>query len=194
MRLGVFGGSFDPLHVGHLIVADDVASALDLDRVLFVPTGEHPLKRSSIEAPATIRLRMVDSALAGSARFVVDDREVRRAGPSYTVDTLAELASENPGSELFLMVGADILQEIHKWHRVEELARTAQLVVMTRADADTVHRSEVEVDHLRVEVTHIAVFSSDVRRRIKGGRAFRYLVPDPVYRIIVENGLYRDNE
>ena len=80
MKLGVFGGSFDPLHIGHLIVADDVASALGLERVIFVPTGEHPLKRYSVEAPATLRLRMVESAVAGSPRFVADDREIRRTG------------------------------------------------------------------------------------------------------------------
>jgi nicotinate-nucleotide adenylyltransferase len=129
MRLGIFGGTFDPPHVGHLIVAEDVAAALGLDKILFIPTGTHPLKGDKVEAPAELRLKMVREATAGSSRFVVDDREVRRIGASYTVDTITSVGAENLGAELYLLVGSDILSEIHRWHRVHEIAERARIVV-----------------------------------------------------------------
>jgi nicotinate-nucleotide adenylyltransferase len=191
MRLGIFGGTFDPPHVGHLIVADDVAAALHLDRVLFVPTGTHPFKGGRVEAPAEFRLQMIRAAIADSERFGVDEREVHRSGPSYTIDTILELQSENRGVELFLLVGADILGEIQLWHRIEEIADHVQIVVMSRAEANVVS-SSVKLDLLRVAVTHVAMSSSGIRERVRSGRPFRYLVPDPVYQIILRHSLYRD--
>jgi nicotinate-nucleotide adenylyltransferase len=191
MRLGIFGGSFDPPHVGHLIVADDAAAALDLDRLLFVPTGTHPLKRARIEAAGELRLEMVEAATADRELFDADAREIRRPGPSYTFDTIAELQAENPGAELVLLVGADILGELHRWHRVEELAQRARIGVMSRADAPLA-RTAVDVDLLRVEVTHVAISSSEVRERVRAGRPYRYLVPEAVYGIIEEHALYRN--
>ncbi|KPK80102.1 MAG: hypothetical protein AMS25_10285 [Gemmatimonas sp. SM23_52] len=190
MRLGVFGGTFDPPHVGHLIVADDAAAALDLQQVLFVPAGTHPLKGRSVEAPASLRLEMIEAATEGSQLFAVDGRELRRPGPSYTVDTVAELQAENPGAELFLLVGADIPGEIHRWHRVEELAQRARLAVMSRAEAGVAVQPAIALDFLTVEVTHVAISSSEIRKRIRSGRPYRYLVPDPVGRIIDKHSLY----
>jgi nicotinate-nucleotide adenylyltransferase len=191
MRLGIFGGTFDPPHVGHLIVADDAAAALGLDRVLFVPSGTHPLKGERVEAPGPLRLDMIRAAVAGSDSFVVDDREMRRPGPSYTVDTIAELEAEKPGSELFLLVGADVLGEIHRWHRIQELARRLRITVMSRADVDSAADPDVAFEIGRVAVTHVAISSSDIRERARSGRPYRYLVPDPVYRIIEQHSLYR---
>jgi len=189
MKLGIFGGSFDPPHVGHLIVADDAAAALDLERVLFIPTGEHPLKGARVVAPADLRLEMVRAATEGSELFAVDSREMMRPGPSYTLDTVEELVAENPGSELYLLVGTDILAELQRWHRIEEIGKRARIAVMSRAD---VTGPVVDFDTIRVEVTHIAVSSSEIRERIHGGRPYRYLVPPGVKRIIEQHGLYRD--
>jgi nicotinate-nucleotide adenylyltransferase len=191
MRLGIFGGSFDPPHVGHLIVADDAAAALSLDRVLFVPTGTHPLKHARVEASGDLRLEMVAAATATSETFEPDGREIRRPGPSYTVDTIAELQAENPGADLVLLVGADILGELHRWHRVEEIARRARIAVMSRAEAPAIE-AKIAVAFVRVEVTHIAISSSDVRERVRAGRPYRYLVPGPVYDIIERRSLYRN--
>jgi nicotinate-nucleotide adenylyltransferase len=191
MRLGIFGGSFDPPHVGHLIVADDAAAALGLDRVLFVPTGTHPLKQARVEAPGHLRLEMVEAATANSGIFEPDDREIRRPGPSYTVDTIAELQTENPGADLVLLVGADILGELHRWHRLEEIARRARIAVMSRADAPAAE-AKTAVDFVKVEVTHVALSSSDVRERVRAGRPYRFLVPGPVYDIIKNRSLYRN--
>jgi nicotinate-nucleotide adenylyltransferase len=192
MRLGIFGGTFDPPHVGHLVVAEDVAAALDLDRIVFIPTGTHPLKGDKVEAPAELRLKMVREATAGSLRFVVDDREIRRVGPSYTIDTITEVGAENPGSELYLMVGSDILSEIHRWHRVLEIAERARIVVMSRVDAPKTE-PPVDVKIRRVNVTHIAISSSEIRERVRTNRPIRYLVPDRVYRIITEHSLYQNS-
>jgi nicotinate-nucleotide adenylyltransferase len=192
MRLGIFGGTFDPPHVGHLIVAEDVAAALDLDEIIFIPTGSHPLKGDKVEAPAELRLEMVREATAGSARFVVDDREVRRMGRSYTIDTITEVGAENPGAELYLLVGSDILSEIHRWHRVLEIAERARIVVMSRVDVPEVELG-VDVKITRVNVTHVAISSSEIRERVRSNRPVRYLVPDRVYRIIREHSLYESS-
>ncbi len=192
VRLGIFGGTFDPPHVGHLIVADDAAEALRLDRVCFVPTGQHPLKRSRVESAPELRARMIQAATAGSERFVVDEREIRRPGPSYTIDTLIEIEAENPEAELFLLVGADIIGELHRWHRIREIAERARVAVMSRAEAAVGAEAAGEFEFLSVGVTHVALSSSEIRQRIRLGRPFRYMVPDPVYQIIVSHNLYRD--
>jgi nicotinate-nucleotide adenylyltransferase len=190
MKLGIFGGTFDPPHVGHLIVADDAAAALGLDRVFFIPAGAHPLKSASVEAPAELRSRMIKAATADCEAFVVDERELRRPGLSYTIDTVRELEAENPGSELYLMVGADILGELHRWHRIEEIAGLARIAVMSRAEAPA-DRPTIELDLLRVEVTHVAISSSEIRERVRAGRPYRYLVPGGVYEIITRCSLYK---
>ena len=191
MRLGIFGGTFDPPHVGHLIVADDVAAALGLDRVIFVPAGTHPLKGTSVETPGSLRLEMIAAATDGNDLFVVDDREIQRAGPSYTVDTLAEIAAQQPRAELFLMVGSDILAELQRWRQLDEIVKLAHITVMSRAGVDLDQQAADTLDPHRVEVTHVAISSSDVRDRIRMGQPYRYMVPAPVHRIIEKNSLYR---
>lgn len=190
MKLGIFGGTFDPLHVGHLIVADDAAFALALDRVLFVPAGAHPLKGGSVEASASLRARMIREAIAGLERFVLDERELKRDGSSYTIDTVNELAQENPGAELYVLVGSDILKELHRWHRAKELAERARIIVMSRADVSAPDEPEVDIEYTRVEVAHIGISSTEIRERVRRGRPYRYLVPDNVYRTIENSALY----
>lgn len=194
MKLGIFGGTFDPPHIGHLIVADDAMSALGLDKVLFVPAGTHPLKGDTIAAPKHLRLRMIRVAVEDAESFSVDDREIRRVGPSYTADTVAELKAEYPDAELYLLVGADIMNEIHRWHRVPEIAAKARIVVMSRLDAPDLSGSVTQLATIRVDVTHIAISSSDIRTRVIAGRPFRYLVPDGVYEIIAGHSLYRSGD
>ncbi len=191
MRLGIFGGTFDPPHVGHLIVADDVAAALGLDRVIFVPAGTHPLKGARVEVPESLRLEMIAAAVHDNGLFGVDDREIRRPGPSYTVDTLTEIAAQHPDAELFLLIGSDILAEIHRWRQLDEITKLARITVMSRAGVELDDPAAAALDLRRVEVTYVAISSSDVRDRIRNGRPYRYLVPASVHRIIEENSLYR---
>lgn len=194
MRLGIFGGTFDPPHIGHLIVADDVMAALELDRIVFIPTGTHPLKRDKVEAPSHLRVEMIRAATAGAQRFVVDEREMRRVGPSYTIDTITEYGEEFPDAELYLLIGSDILSEIHRWNSVIQIAERARIVVMSRPDAPEALGLTTDLETTRVNVTHVDISSSEIRERVRSGRAFRYLVPDGVYEIIAEHSLYRSGE
>ena len=130
--MGVFGGTFDPPHLGHLVAASDVAQALGLERVLWVPAAVHPFKRGTVAAPPEARLEMTEAAIAGDPRFAADALELRRTGPSYTADTLRELARRHPAAELFFLTGADNLRELHLWHRADEVVRLARLVVVSR--------------------------------------------------------------
>jgi nicotinate-nucleotide adenylyltransferase len=193
MKLGIFGGTFDPPHIGHLIVADDVMAALNLDRIVFVPTGTHPLKRDKVEAPSHLRLKMIRAATADAERFVVDDREMRRVGPSYTADTIEELGEEFPDAEFYLLIGSDILNEIHRWHSVIKIAEQARIVVMSRADAPEDPTLATDLETTRVDVTNVDISSSEIRERVRAGRPFRYLVPEGVYEIIAEHSLYRSS-
>lgn len=190
MRIGVFGGTFDPPHHGHLIVAADVHAALALDRVLLVPAAVPPHKRETVKAPAGTRLEMVRAAVAGDPRFEVDDLELRRPGPSYTVDTLRTLRDRLPGVELFFMVGADNLRELATWHEPEEIVRLARLVAVPRGcdDVDT----DAPFPVLSVPVTRVGISATDVRRRVAAGQSIRYLVPDAVREIVAREGLYRE--
>lgn len=187
-RIGILGGTFDPPHVGHLMVASDVHAALGLDRLLLVPSASPPHKRGSVQAPAETRLEMVRAAVAGDDRFEVDELELRRPGASYTVDTLRELRARHPHAELYFVVGMDQLKEFHSWREPEEVARLARLVGVSRHGETPDPGGPVAVP---VEVTRIDLSATDIRGRIRAGRPIRYFVPDPVLEIIERDGLYR---
>ena len=201
MRLGVFGGTFDPPHVGHLIVAQDAALALDLDRVLFVPAGVPPHKRDRVLSPADARLAMTRAAVAGNGRFDVDAVELERGeGPSYTVDTLRALAERHPGAELWLLIGRDQWEEFATWREPEEVLRLASVGVLSRAGNGSgpglgpgpfTNESGLGAGVRFVDVTRIDTSSTEIRRRVGVGESVRYLVPDAVIEIIFRESLYR---
>lgn len=192
-RLGLFGGTFDPPHLGHLVVAQDVVERLELDRLFFVPAGEPPHKVEDRLSPAAVRLAMVQAAAGDDPRLGVSDVEVAREGPSYTVDTLRWYRERHPGAELFFLMGADQLVRFRSWREPREIARLARLVVMAREGVDPERLDPgIEVPFLRVPVTRVDISSTEVRRRIREGRSIRYLVPEPVRRIIEREGLYRE--
>lgn len=198
VRLGVFGGTFDPPHVGHLMVAQDVAEALALDRLLFVPSAIPPHRPpsgpSGPAASAALRLEMTRAAVAENGRFEVSDVEFRREGPSYTVDTLRELRRMQPEAELHFLMGADQLARFGSWKEPVEVSRLARLVVMERqGDRPADQPAEETVEGVRFEVVsvlRIDISSTEVRARIAAGRSVRYLVPEEVRRIIEDTGLY----
>lgn len=193
MNLGVFGGTFDPPHIGHLIVAQDAALALGLDRVLFVPAADPPHKRGrSITAGAT-RRAMLESALAGNDRFALEPLELD-AALSYTVDTLRALRARLPDANLWLLIGFDQWVEFATWREPAAILDLARLAVIRRAMEDTAERAMPGVDMSRVDyidATRIDVSSSEVRRRVGVGESIRYLVPDTVIEIIFREQLYR---
>jgi nicotinate-nucleotide adenylyltransferase len=191
-RIGVFGGTFDPPHVGHLIAAADAHRALRLDRLLFVPSAVPPHKRRTVRAPAGVRLEMVRAAIAGDDRFAADDLELRRSGPSYSVDTLRELKRREPACELYFLIGADNLREIAGWHQPEEIVRLARLVVLSREGDPGAPEDGGPFPARRVAVTRVDVSATDIRRRAAHGESIRYLVPEAVRAIVEREGLYRD--
>lgn len=195
LRLGIFGGTFDPPHVGHVRVARDVADALALDRVLWIPAGVPPHKDAAGITDGDVRLEMVRAAAQADPRFQVVDLEVRRTGPSYTVDTLRALAADNPGAELNLIVGADQVRTFeHGWKEPLEILRLATLVLMDREgeaaplvapDLPGMERA------VHVAVTRVDVSSSQVRSQVAAGRSVADLVPAGVHAVMAREGLYR---
>jgi nicotinate-nucleotide adenylyltransferase len=186
MKLGVFGGTFDPPHIGHLVVAQEVHHQLGLDRVLWVPAAIPPHKRDRQISPGAVRLAMVRAAIAGDDRFEASDVELRREGPSYTVDTLRQLRADRPDAELFLILGADQLAELATWKEPDEVARLATLVGFARAG-----EAPPAFEHARtVEIPRIDISSTQLRRRVRAGQPVTYLVPDEVETWIRREGLY----
>ena len=190
MKIGIFGGTFDPPHIGHLIAAQDACVQLALDRVLFVPAGQPPHKLDQKVSPPELRLEMLMAALADDERFQVSQVELRRAGPSYMVDTLRELRRDFSGDDLFLLLGADQVRELHTWREPEEVARLAHIVLISRTGVVAVPQLQVLVGQ-SIEVTRIDVSATQIRNRIAAGQSIRYLVPAAVEQIIHRRGLYQ---
>lgn len=198
MRLGLFGGSFDPPHVGHLLVAGDAHEALRLDRVVFIPTGVQPLKAGRAVASAEHRLAMVRLLVGADPRFTVDPVETDRPGLSFTVDTLSEFADRHRGAELFLLVGADVPRAFARWREPERIVELATVVVLHRAeDADGENESGEEPGaiHLRKRLTFLStrridISSTEIRARLRSGRPIHGFVPDAVAEFIAAERLY----
>ncbi len=185
----MFGGTFDPPHIGHLVMATDVLEALSLDRVLMVCAGEPWQKVGVVEvSPATDRLAMLEAAADGLDGLEVCDIEVRRSGPTYTVETLEELALLYPGAELHLVLGADAASGIPTWHDHERLADLCRIAVVDRPGSSIAVPDGLEVQ--RVDAPRLEVSSTELRQRVADGRSIRFLVPDPVISVIEGRGLY----
>ncbi len=181
MKLGVFGGTFNPVHLGHLVLAEAAVEAFGLDRLLFVPCASPPHKGSEALAPVEDRLEMTRLATEGNPRFAVSDLEARRPGPSYTVDTLEALRREEPSAQLWLVLGADMGPTMATWKAPERVRALARVCVASREG--------YEGGEFRIPT--IGVSSSDLRDRVAQGRSIRYLTRDAVRRYIEDKGLYR---
>ena len=190
-RIGIFGGTFDPPHVGHLAAAVNVRHALALDVVLLV-VANVPWQKAGERSvsPARDRLELVRLAVGDVDGLEVDDREIRRGGESYTADTVAELLDENPRRELFVIVGSDAAAGLPTWERVEEVRAGASFVVVDRPGGTWAPPAGWQVE--RVEVPRLEISSTDLRARVADGRPLDYLVPPAVVSGIDRLGLYRD--
>ncbi|PJI93286.1 nicotinate-nucleotide adenylyltransferase [Luteimicrobium subarcticum] len=190
LRLGVMGGTFDPVHHGHLVAASEVAARFDLDEVVFVPTGQPTFKQHQQVTPAEHRYLMTVIATASNPRFTVSRVDVDRGGLTYTVDTLRDLHRERPGAELFFITGADAIEQILRWKDVDELFRLAHFVAVTRPghvlDLEGLPRDRVTM----LEVPALSISSTGVRERASNGLPVWYLVPDGVVQYINKHGLY----
>jgi nicotinate-nucleotide adenylyltransferase len=188
-RMGLFGGSFDPVHLGHLLVAEAAREELGLDRLFFVPAAQSPFKPDRQPTSAAERVRMLRLALAGETWCEIDEQEVRRGGVSYTIDTVRDYATRYAGAELFCLIGTDHISKLPQWRAADELARLIEFVVIPRP-------GEVEVAipgpfrGRRLSGFPLGVSSSQIRARVQGGRPIAHLVPGAVAEAIRNNGLY----
>ena len=199
-RLGLMGGTFDPIHIGHLRVAEEMRLTLGLDAVLFIPTGNPVFKKDQKVTDARVRLEMCRRAVMGNPHFDVSDIEVKREGYTFTVDTLRTLRAHYPDNvKLFFIVGSDTASTVGKWRDVAEVAQLASLAVAAgrpgSAQADELHRSVLEAapfDLHIVQVSPLKVSSSELREALRNASPCRYLIPEPIRSFIREHGLYVD--
>jgi nicotinate-nucleotide adenylyltransferase len=200
MRLGIFGGTFDPIHLGHLILAEHCRDLCRLDRILFVPAGQPPHKAGRQITPAKLRLEMVELAIAGHPAFTVSPSELNRTGPSYSADTLEQFAREFPGAELFFLIGSDSLADLPGWYQPSRILSLATLVVANRPGAGPPNLglldqllddpATISLRTQVVEIPLVHISSSCIRARVASGRSIRYLVPRAVECFIAQNGIY----
>jgi len=188
-RLGLFGGSFDPVHCGHLLVAMAALEELGLQRTYFIPAAQSPFKPETKPAPPEVRARLLRLALAGEPRYAVDTQEIERGGTSYTIDTVRVYGQRFPRAELFYLIGADHIPQLNKWRAAEELAKTLQFVAIPRPGQP----SPAAPAGFRVRTLRgfpLALSSSEIRERIRAGKSIENLVPSAVAETIRNSRLY----
>ena len=202
--IGILGGTFDPIHFGHLRTALDVAEQLDLDHVRLIPSARPP-HRTKPHASPEQRLTLLQLAIKGCEQFIVDDREIHREGESYTIDTLRSLRQDFPDNPLFLLMGTDAFSGIKSWSRWQQLLGLAHIVVMQRPNEHLMMPEEYQ-EHLAseedkalaagkvwsVEVTQLAISATEIRAKIAQGKSVQYLLPDASIQLINMLGLYQD--
>ena len=191
-RIGIMGGTFDPIHHGHLVAASEVASVFSLDEVLFVPTGEQPFKADREVTVAEHRYLMAVVATASNPRFSVSRVDIDRPGVTYTIDTLRELRAQMPNAELFFITGADALSQILQWKDVDELWDLAHFIGVTRPGHDMDTDELPAGEYSLLEIPAMAISSTDCRARVVADKPVWYLVPDGVVQYIGKYRLYRD--
>jgi len=192
VRIGVLGGTFDPPHVGHLLLASDAREALRLDNLIFIPAATQPFKMHAppIASPQD-RLEMVRLAVADDANYTVDDTEIARKGLSYTVDTLEHLSKRHPGAELFLLLGEDALAGVPQWRNPERIRELATLAVMRRSGREGSPVATIAAGVTEVSTRRVDVSSTEIRDRLRAGKSIKGFVPESVERFIDARGLYR---
>jgi nicotinate-nucleotide adenylyltransferase len=193
MNLGIFGGAFNPPHIGHLVAAESVREQLRLDKVIFVPSADPPHRTDVGRATAKARLEMTRLAIQGNTTFEVSDIEVVRPGKSYTIDTITAFHALYPKVKLCLLIGSDNLAEFHTWKSPREIITMCDLIVFPRpgfsvSDVKNEFTKAAEV----VNVPHVGISASEIRRKVRMGKSIRYLVTRGVAEYILKNGLYRD--
>lgn len=182
-KIGLFGGSFDPIHHGHLILARDAMESLGLDRVIFIPVNVSPHKLAHPPVAARLRCEMVAAAIAGESRFSMDACEAERKGPSFAVDTVRLMRRRFPQAKLFYFIGEDNVSSLHTWQEIDELKKLASFVVLARGNLQP-------VEGFPVISRNIDISSTDIRNRIARGLPVRYLLPDAVCAILTRHQLY----
>jgi nicotinate-nucleotide adenylyltransferase len=200
MRLGLFGGTFDPVHIGHLILAEQCREQCRLDELWFLPAGTPPHKPAGSVAPGNQRAEMIEFAIAGHPKFSVNRMELSREGRSFTVDTLRQLHSEDPSRELFFLIGADSLADLPLWRDPAGIAELATIVAVNRGDRPLPELAPLRsklgdrvLDRIQiVAMPGIDLSSTDIRRRVREGKSIRFMTPRACEVYIQQHGLYRN--
>jgi len=183
-KIGIYGGSFDPIHHGHLILAREAREDLDLEKVILVPAAVSPLKRRAAAASGDMRLKMLRAAIEGEEGFAIDDCELRRPPPSWTIDTVVEIGKRETDSEIYLLIGEDTVATLDRWRRFDELKEMVRFVVLDRTGSQT-------LCNYRIVRRKIDISATDIRKRVARGQSIHYLVPPAVEEIIQREKLYR---
>ncbi|MDQ3626762.1 MAG: nicotinate-nucleotide adenylyltransferase [Verrucomicrobiota bacterium] len=186
-RIGIYGGTFDPIHAAHLILAREALECLQLRRIVFVPAAISPHKLNQKPTPAAVRLEMVQAATRDDADFAIDDRELRRPPPSFAIDTIEEFLREDPDLEIYYLVGSDNLPRLDTWHRFDELRKLVKFVVLNRGTTGVTESTFTTIRR------QIDISATEIRNRVATGRSIRYLVPPAVEEIIRCHKLYQEH-
>lgn len=197
-KIGILGGTFDPIHIGHLIIAEEARYQLGLDKVVFLPAGKPYFKKNRIVSSQGDRLKMISLGIKDNPLFEVSDLEIRREGPTYSIESIPKIKDQYGGAELYFLIGLDALADIHKWKYPAELLEMCRVVGVKRPGYHDFDWSQIE-DKIPgasqkikiIEVSQIGVSSTDIRMMVKNGISVRYLVPDAVIRYIEEHKLYK---
>lgn len=185
-RIGILGGTFDPPHIGHLMIANEVLAAFDLDEIWFMPNQEPPHKKKSNAIKDKDRVNLLKLAISGHPSFKVELIELERVGPSYTYETMKLLTERHKDFQFYFIIGADMIEYLPKWHSIDKLVKLVQFIGVQRPAYETSSSYPI----LYVDVPEMEISSSLIRQRIKEGKTIRYLVPDSVREYIEEKGLY----
>lgn len=185
-KIGILGGTFNPPHIGHLIIANEVLDALELDEVRFMPNHVPPHKEKTEEVTDLDRMAMLEDAIAGHPSFYIEGIEIERKGTSYTHDTIKLLKEREPNSEFFFIIGADMIEYLPNWHRIDELVELVQFVGVKRPG----YNEKTEYPITMVQVPQMFISSSMIRRKLRTGKTVKYLLADSVAKYIKGNDLY----
>jgi nicotinate-nucleotide adenylyltransferase len=184
MKIGIYGGTFDPIHYGHLILAREAREIFGFEKVIFVPAAVSPLKASPV-ASGQMRLSMLRAAIEGEAGFEVDDCELHRPVPSYTIDTIEEIRTRKHDAQIYYLIGEDNVPALRKWHRFDELSKAVQFVVLDRTGRPSDH--PYPIVHRRIDIS-----ATEIRKRVASGQSIRYFVPQAVEEIIRQEEIYQE--
>lgn len=188
MKIGILGGTFNPIHIGHLILAEEAREKLKLDKIIFVPTYYPPHKNNSDIAPAMHRYKMINLSIKGNKYFSVSDVEIKRDGKSYTIDTLKELKKKYPGDKLYFIIGSDLLKYLDDWKDLNEIIKLVNFFVATRPGY-ALDKIPSQISTIPIRAVDISGF--EIRKAIEKNKSFRYLVPETVFRYIKKRNLYK---
>ncbi|SFB84486.1 nicotinate-nucleotide adenylyltransferase [Alkalibacterium subtropicum] len=189
-KIGILGGTFNPPHLGHLIIAEQVRDQLDLEKILFMPSAEPPHKKVKKTIDGTYRSAMLTETLKGNDTFSIEDAELKRGGKSYTYDTIVELKQKNPEVDYYFIIGADMVQDLKNWYKIDELIKLVQFVAVNRP----YYNLDTSYPVIGVDVPNIDISSTLIRQKVKHGCSIRYLVPPAVENYIESKGLYKNEE